>query len=227
MTETPESPLGSEPAAAGTPAAAPSRSQRDEPLHGRARSRRRLVVLGVVGGLVLVGGGVTAAVLASREPTAPVTPPAVTITNPVPTPGAAPVPREESTPLVAALPDTVLQWAFAGVADEEGARGALETYRVSYVDGAGGEVVLHLTQLRDAAAAGEAAGRFASAFAEATPDGTAQTLPVIIGGQQTSEATVRTSPTATGAATWVNGTVAFHAEGPADAVENFFRAFPL
>ena len=48
-----------------------------------------------------------------------------------------------------------------------------------------------------------------------------------IGGAQTSEATIRTVPSGTGAATWVNGTVAFHAEGPADGIEDFFRAFPL
>lgn len=244
MTETPESPQSPEPAAASADGArvegvtpshdAPAHDalqhdapQHDAPQHGRGGGRRRWVVLGVVGGLVLVGGGATAAVLASREPTAPVTPPAVTITNPVPTPAAAPAAREESTALVAALPDAVLQWAFAGVVQEEGPRGALETYRVTYTDGAAGEVVLRVTQMRDAAAAGEVAGRLAGAFAEATPDGAALQLPVMVGGQAASEATVRTSPTAAGAATWVNGTVALHAEGPSDSIEDFFRAFPM
>lgn len=197
------------------------------PEHGRSRPRRRGLVLGIVGAVVLVGGGVTAAVLANREPTAPVTPPAVTITNPVPTAAVAPAPREEPTPLVAALPDTVLQWAFAGVEDAEGPGDALESYRVTYTDGAGGDVVLEVTQLRDADAARATAGARAGAFAEATPDGTATLLPVVIGGAQTSEATIRAVPSGTGGATWVNGTVAFHAEGPADGIEDFFRAFPL
>ena len=132
-----------EPTGAPEPAEPTGSAGGATPEHARQRPRRRGLVLGIVGAIVLVAAGVTAAVLATREPTAPVTPPAVTITNPVPTPAATPVEREESTPLVAALPDTVLQWAYAGIEEEKGQRGALETYRVTYVDGAGGKVALH------------------------------------------------------------------------------------
>lgn len=198
-----------------------------KPERARQGFRRRGLVLGIVGAVVLVAGGVTAAVLATREPTAPVTPPAVTITNPVPTAAATPAAREESTALVAALPDTVLQWAFAGIEEEKGQRGALESYRATYSDGAGAEVVLHVTQLRDAKAAAGSAAALADAFAKSRPEATATTLPVTIGGEPKGEATIRTAAPELGAATWVNGTVAFHAEGPADVIEDFFRAFPL
>lgn len=230
------SPVPSGPGAAssapgGAPSAASpatSRAQATELRRAERPRRRTGWIVGGVVGAVVVAGGVVAAALMNQDESQPV-PPAVTITNPVPTAAVAPAERTVSTPLLALVPDTVLQWALAGIEEDAAVLampGNLEANRVSYTDGAGGTLVVSVSQFRDAAQAGAVAADLATADQAALADGASETLPVVVQGQQVGEATARTSADV-GTVVWTNGTAVLRVEGPAGEVTKFFRAFSL
>ena len=114
-----------------------------------APTRRRKAWLIALIAVVVVAAGILVAVLLTREQ--PVPDPVVLdpipgeiVTAPVPTPEIAPVERDKSTAILAAVPDTVLRWAVVSqtpndLAAEQGVAGTtklpLEAYTLAYSDG--------------------------------------------------------------------------------------------
>lgn len=201
---------------------------------GPTTSRRRVVW--VVGGLlvllVVVGLVVWAIVRGGDEPRAePTTPPAVTITNPLPTPEVTPIATEPGSPLFDLLPGTVLQFALSATAPEEPGLvpwtdGALEVHRLTYADVEGHEVLVVVSQWETVEDAEDARAAADAAAAEQLPDAVATTDPVMVGEATTGAATTRAGDP-TGVTTWSNGTAVLSVEGPADAVRDVFLAFPI
>lgn len=212
----------------------PQSRERSEAAGPRVRPGRRAwwIAGGLVVLLVVVGVVVWVVTGGSEEPAAePTTPPAVTITNPLPTPEVSPMAKEPGTPLYDLLPTAVLQFALsATTAEEPGLApwtdGALEVHRLTYVDAAGTELIVVATQWEtpeDAEAARAAAD---AAVAAELPDAVATTDPVQVGEVQTGTATTRAGDP-TGVVTWSNGTAVLRAEGPAEVVRDVFLAFPI
>ena len=207
----------------------------DQHRDGAPATRRRRVVW-VVGGLlvllVVVGLVVWALVRGDDEPRAePTTPPAVTITNPLPTPEVTPIAKEPGSPLFDLLPGTVLQFALSATAAEEPGlvpwtEGALEVHRLTYADAEGHEVLVVVTQWETAEDAESARAAADAVAAEQLPDAVATTDPVVVGEATTGSATTRAGDP-TGVATWSNGTAVISVEGPADVVRDVFLAFPI
>lgn len=205
-----------------------------------APSRKRTILIAsVVAGVVVLGGvaAALAGVFGGSEPVA--TPSPSTITLPSPTPTIDPVARQPISPFADALPDSVLSYALAGVAEHPPliAAGALEAYKLDYSDGGTGTVTLYAAQWETAE---EAVAAYSTVLpspaavdgAAATPDATATAAPpesgtVEVGGQPVGSWTVVTAPDGTGTATWTNGTALFQAVGAADVVADFYAAFPL
>ena len=199
------------------------------PTHARPRQgRRRTLWIGLAVAVVLVAAVVVAVVLTQRgEPVAaPTTPPPVTITNPLPTPVGTPAEREKETPLQQALPDAVLQWTVASQERTTLAADPLESYRLTYTDGVGGTVTVDVVQTRTVEDAVAASTQPAEGAEAPSAGSTVVELPVRAGTVEVGTASVATGGEV-GLATWTNGTTAFRATGPGDAIENFFLAFPL
>ncbi|MDR2722589.1 MAG: hypothetical protein LBB54_02490 [Cellulomonadaceae bacterium] len=193
--------------------------------------RRRLVVFGAAGTLVIAVAAVTAFAwpgFARPEP-APV--PTITVTPTPPTPTHTPSPRSgEQTSLTDALPDSVLQYVQVGMTtlDKWQDDGAVEAWTVTYADGAessASTIVVEVGQWRQ--------GEAAQAFLTDQLDGTSgQTGDVSVGGTVVGAYTLiapqgTDSPTAQGELWWRNDTVVFRASGPASALQAFFSAYPL
>lgn len=199
-----------------------------------ARPRRRAwwIAGGLVLLLVVVAVVVWAVAGGSEEPAAePTTPPAVTITNPLPTPEVSPVAKEPGTPLYDLMPATVLQFALSATSAEDPGLapwtdGALEVHRLTYVDAEGTELIVVATQWETAEAAEAARAAADAAVAAELPDAVATTDPVQVGEVQTGTATTRAGDP-TGVVTWSNGTAVLRAEGPAGTVRDVFLAFPI
>lgn len=182
--------------------------------------------------LVVAGAVVWAVTRGGEEPAAePTTPPAVTITNPLPTPEVSPVAKEPGTPLYDLLPSTVLQFALSAASAEDPGLapwtgGALEVHRLTYVAADGTELIVVATQWETPEDAEAARAAVDAAVATELPDAVATNDPVQVGEVQTGTATTRAGDP-TGVVTWSNGTAVLRAEGPADTVRDVFLAFPI
>lgn len=216
------------PAADDPATAAAVTAPRDGSAHAQPRRRARgLWIAGGAAVLTVVAVVVAIVVTQRDEPVAaPTTPPAVTITNPLPTPVGTPAAREAKTPLQKALPDSVLQWTVVTQERTKVAKKPLESYRLTYTDGAGGTVVVDVVQTRTVEAAAKAAQKPADGDTAPSEGSTVTELPVRVGDDEVGTASVATGGEV-GLATWTNGTTAFRATGPGAAIENFFLAFPL
>ncbi len=229
-----ESPAEPTPGAPAEPTARTGRRTQPEADGASARRGRRAwwIAAGLVVLLVVVGGVVWAVAGGDEEPVAePTTPPAVTITNPLPTPEVSPVAKEPGTPLYDLMPTTVLQFALSATTTEEPGLapwtdGALEVHRLAYVDADGTELIVVATQWETAQEAETARAAADAAVAAELPDAVATTDPVLVGEAQTGTATTRAGDP-TGVVTWSNGTAVLRAEGPADVVRDVFLAFPI
>jgi hypothetical protein len=224
---------------------------------GRGGGRRRppLWLLILIG--VLVVGAVVAVVLmlTNRAQEQEALDPE-TITLAVPTPTVDPIAREEGTAFQGVLPSTVLAFALTEIVEHEPflTSGAVESWRLTYTDGADG-IVVYAGQWPDAtgpeatfdqmlAANPAEAGATEptedaeeSDDAEEGEDATATTEPapalereegvVEVDGQQVGRFLFVPRPDGTGTIYWTNTTVFIQVDGPADVLRDVFAAYPL
>lgn len=193
-----------------------------------ARPSRRTVVLIAIAAVAVVG--VVVAILLTRGGAAeePAAPPAETITNPLPTPAVEPIDKGSGSAFFDLLPTSVLQFALSELAPDDGdeVAQAVEAHTLTYDDGGGTTVVVRASQWRTAAAAEEAAEAFGTAAREAEPDGEVGERPVEAGGEEVGHLTAVVGESE-GRAVWTNGTAVLDVVGPAAAIEDFVRAFPI
>nr|BFF19149.1 hypothetical protein GCM10025730_26700 [Promicromonospora thailandica] len=189
--------------------------------------RRRLVVLVglllVVLAAVLVGGFVWPGFWRAASTPEPV--PTVTVTAPAPTPTVKAMERaEDETAFQKALPSSVLQYALGSLeaAKEAKEQGALEAWDAGYADGGPGEVTLRAGQWATADEAATAATAWTKAAGEADKEGD-----VKVGNKVVGRYAIVPGDAGTAVVVWQNGTAVLQATGPADAMEDFYAAFPL
>jgi hypothetical protein len=249
-TQRPAQPPTRPPTADGTsepagPGAEIASADRDRP--------RWLLPVAIIGGLLLVAGVIAGVIAANSEDEPAAAPlPAETIVVPSPSPTVEPVAREVTTAFATALPATVLQYALVSSAIDANwvDAGALEAYLESYADGSGGAFTVHAGQWEtpeDAAAFYAArvaelpvmqpADATGTEGAETPVPGKTEPVPardalpqagdVRVDGEKVGTYTVVDKGDGTGVAVWRNATTVFHAEGPAQDVLNFYRAFPM
>ncbi|RPF23027.1 hypothetical protein [Myceligenerans xiligouense] len=189
--------------------------------------RRRRVVVGVLALLVLVAllgfmGLVWPGLLHAEEPE-PV--PTVTVTAPAPTPAVKSMQRPEGeTAFQGALPSAVLQFALTDLTETEAAEEseATEGWKAAYTDGTDLRVVVTATQWPSADEARSSADALTKAAGKAEASGDVKVGDDVVGQYALTRADAgrRTM-------TWRNGTAVLQAVGPADVIEEFYRAFPL
>lgn len=203
--------------------ARPAAGSSDAP-PGGGRTRRWLV--GPAAALVLAAV-VVLTVLQLERPDPGPAPAPTTITLPVPTPAIDPVERDTSTPLLTALPGTVLGYAVVDqVADVPlSGLGALEAWQLTY-SGADEPVVLHVGQW---ATPEEAAAAMAAVVGSVDPSTVTvnREETVLAGGSPAGTLVIRTADGGAAQAMWTNGTVLFVADGPPTSVDDFYDAYPL
>ncbi|PZR52669.1 hypothetical protein DNL40_11220 [Xylanimonas oleitrophica] len=191
--------------------------------------RRRIVVATVMGTVVLLVAALTAFVWPGYGVPEPEPTPTVTTTAPPPTPTIEPAPREgEQTDLTGALPDTVLAFVQRGLVDNapwHDDHGAVESWRVTYTDGEGGdatEVVLTVGQWSEESDATSFYDAQAKAAGRPLKGGTVQ-----VDGEDVGSYSVTAEDDGEGVIWWRNGTVVIQVVGPAEVVEDFYSAYPL
>lgn len=186
--------------------------------------RRRRIVASAIAGVIVLAVVALVIFLSTRGEPDPIVLdpiPGETITAPVPTPAVAPVERDTSTALLAALPNAVLQWSVAAQAgaDEVRALGALEAHTLTYTDGSA-----QLTVLTAQWRTPEAAQAYvASLGLEGTP---IREEDVLVGGQATGRMAVY-SGEAADTVVWTNGNTSFFVTAPVGAGATFYDAFGL
>jgi len=192
-----------------------------------------LVVAAIVVGIVVSRhhGGTTAA----TQPAPVVT----TVTAPVPTPTVQPSARATGSAFTAALPASVLQYAYVSStpATDWLAAGALEAWTDTYSDGGTGKLTVQAGQFPTADAAKAFAATLTAALPTAAPSPAATaatgapTLPktgqVSAGGTVTGSYTIVDGGDGTGIAVWSNGTGVFRLVAPLADVVNAYGAYPL
>jgi len=198
-----------------------------------------LVVAAIVVGIVVSRhhGGTTAA----TQPAPVVT----TVTAPVPTPTVQPSARATGSAFTAALPASVLQYAYVSStpATDWLAAGALEAWTDTYSDGGTGKLTVQAGQFPTADAAKAFAATLTAALPTAAPSPAvtaaasatgatgAPTLPktgqVSAGGTVTGSYTIVDGGDGTGIAVWSNGTGVFRLVAPLADVVNAYGAYPL
>ncbi len=212
------------------------------PQHGRGGGGRSgwllpvaLAVAVVVVAAVVVGVVVSRPHEAATAATAPA-PVVTTVTLPVPTPTVQPSARATRTAFTAALPATVLQYAYVSSqpASDWLAGGALEAWTDTYSDGGTGTLTVQAAQFPTAAAATAFAATLTAALPTAAPSPAATggpTLPKT--GQVTAAGAVAGSYTivdggkGTGVAVWTNGTAVFRMVAPLADIVNAYGAYPV
>lgn len=168
---------------------------------------------------VLVAAAITLAVIQNAQNQDPIV--VVTTTRPAPQPTPPePVERDTSTPLLAALPDTVGAYAVNDQRTSEAMPEALEAWQLTYVS-ADDELVLDVGQwptADDAQAAVDALldGRQTEESADVMVDGDVVGTVVTIAADDGTERTI-----------WSNATVVFVVSGPEGATYPFYLAYPL
>ncbi|WP_189668454.1 hypothetical protein [Promicromonospora soli] len=193
------------------------------------RRRRLVVIVGtlvIVLAVLLVGGFAWPGFWRSEAPPPQPQPvPTVTVTAPVPTPTVKAVDRSgDESAFQKALPSAVLQFALGSLAEakEPKGQGALEAWNAEYTDGGSGEVALVAGQWATEDEAGEAAAAWTSAAGEAEREGD-----VKVGKKVVGQYAIVPAKGGKAVVVWQNGTAVLRATGPADAMEDFYAAFPL
>ena len=152
-------------------------------------------------------------------------PPTVTVTQPAPTATAEPAALPAgATAFLKAMPGTVGPWARAS-AKSAGAGAAIEGWSVTYAGPYGGAdttVVVRAGQYDTAAQAADAAAGAVAQAGDATGTGD-----VVVGGKKAGTYAVVPGSDGNAQVVWSNGTAAFIASGPEDAVRAFYAAFPM
>lgn len=193
----------------------------------RKPSRRTIVLIAIAAVVVIA---VVVAILLTRGGGSeePVTPPAETITNPLPTPAVDPIDKESGSAFFDLLPTSVLQFALSEFAPDDGdeVAQALEAHTLTYDDGSGATVVVRASQWRTVGAAEDAAEAFAATAREAEPDGAVSERVVEADGEEVGHLTLVVGETE-GRAVWTNGTAVLDVVGPADEIEDVVKAFPV
>ena len=182
-------------------------------------SRRRILVLGgAVAVLVVVA--VTLLLTQQRGPSEPITVVTTTVAVPAPTPEQDPIERDTSTELLAALPDTVLQYAVSEQIESERMLelDALEGWRLTYAS-ADDAVVLSVGQWPTTEEATEAA---AALLEDATPIDEGD---VLVDGEPVGTFTTSAADDATERTIWTNSTVVFVVRGATGTTHTFYDAF--
>lgn len=189
--------------------------------------RRRRIVVGVLAMLVVLlvlifAGLVWPGFLQAEEPE-PV--PTVTVTAPAPTPAVKSMQRPDGeTAFQKALPSAVLQFALTDMAETDAAdeSDATEGWKATYTDGADLKVVVTTTQWPSADEAKASSDALTEAAGEAKESGEVKVGDDVVGRYALSRVDdgKRTM-------TWRNGTAVLQATGPAEAINEFYRAFPL
>ncbi|MFD2026731.1 hypothetical protein [Promicromonospora aerolata] len=190
--------------------------------------RRRLVavagLLVIVLAVVLVGGFVWPGFWRAEAAPQPV--PTVTVTAAPPTPTVKAMDRNgDETAFQKALPSTVLQFALGSFAEAKKVKeelGALEVWDAEYSDGGSGEVALRAGQWATSDEAADAAAAWTTAAGEPDREGD-----VKVGKKVVGQYAVVPAKNGSAVVVWQNGTAVLQATGPADAMEDFYAAFPL
>ena len=190
--------------------------------------RRRIVVASLAGALVLLVALGTAFLWPGFAVPEPLPTPTTTVTAEPPTATIEPAPRTgEQTALTQAVPDVArefVQQSFANHPGWEEEHGAVEAWTFTFADaeGAGATTIdLLVRQWPDA----DQARSFHDAQVRAA-GATIRGGEVTVGGDAVG--TYAISGTADAAVMWWrNGTVVLRAEGPQEALEAFYTAFPL
>ncbi|MBL0886847.1 hypothetical protein [Myceligenerans indicum] len=195
--------------------------------HSPAVYRRRRLVVGVLAVLVLVlllgfSGLVWPGFLHAQEPE-PV--PTVTVTAPVPTPAVKSMQRPDGeTAFQEALPSAVLQFALTDMVKTDAAEesDATEGWKATYTDGGDLRVRVTATQWSSAEEATTSAEALTKAAGKAAKSGDVKVGDDVVGRYALTreDAGERTM-------IWRNGTAVLQADGPAEVIEEFYRAFPL
>lgn len=197
------------------------------------------MIVGIVVGVLVLGGVVTALVLTMNRSSTPAATVTSTTQLPSPTPTVAPAAREKGSAFLDALPSSVLQYAWASVAADQAWRtsGALEAYDVTYTDGGSGTVLVRAGQWRTAAEVTAfqttLTGQLATKAGSPTAGSTASTGPatstgdVTVGGVKVGTWTIVPQSDGAGTVVWSNGTTLFEANGPASELADLYAAFPL
>ncbi|MFC8799726.1 hypothetical protein ACFT1B_34715 [Streptomyces griseoincarnatus] len=191
------------------------------------RRRRLVVVVGLLVTLlavVLVAGFAWPGFWRSSE-TEPQPVPTVTVTAPAPTPTVKAMERAgDETAFQKALPSAVLQFALGTLskAEEPKQQGALEAWNAEYSDGGSGEVALVAGQWATSDEAATAAAAWTQAAGEADREGD-----VKVGKKVVGQYAIVPAKGGKAVVVWQNGTAVMQATGPADAMEDFYAAFPL
>lgn len=210
------------------------------PQHGRGEGRPAWVLPVALGAAVVVVAGIVAGVLLTRDGSAAPAPTPTTVVTtivaPVPTPTVAPSERATTTAFTAALPPSVLQYAYASSqpATDWQAAGALEAWVDTYGDGGAGTLTVQAGQFATADEATAFAATLVAALPSAAPSPAAtdapalpQTGQVVAGGTTVGGYTIVDGGDGTGIAVWSNGTAVFRLVAPLADVVNAYRAFPL
>jgi hypothetical protein len=213
------------------------------PQHGRAEGARPAwLIPAAIGVAVLIVAGIVVGVLLSRHdevaaaaPTAPA-PIVTTVLLPVPTPDIAPSARASTTPFTAALPASVLQYAFAASqqAPDWLAAGALEAWSDSYTDGGAGKLTVQAGQWPTVDEAKAFAATLTAALPSAVPSPAATGGPalprsgsVVVSGTAAGSFSIADGGDGTGVAVWTNGSAVFRMVAPLADIVNAYGAFPL
>ena len=214
--------------------------------------RRRRIAVGGIAGLILLSVTLLTAFVwpgFADRPTA--TPTEATTTAQPPMPTITPAPRVgEQTALVAALPDRVhgfVQSEIIGLASDDAAQDALESWRVNYRDGdtpGANSIVVEVHQFAADTAAESFLAAQTSDFAEPLAHGdvlvgeiptglyalfadAGDTELAVTGETGASTPAVDANSTTPGVLIWRNGTVVITARGPINLMPQFYTGFPL
>lgn len=212
------------------------------PQHGRGEGGRpRWLLPAALGAAVVVVAAVVVGIILSQPGSTPVaaTQPAPVVTTvhlPVPTPAVHPSARATGTAFTAALPASVLQYAY-GSSQPAGdwlAAGALEASADTYTDGGSGKLTVQAGQFPTAEAATAFAATLTAALPTAAPTPAATgapTLPktgqVAVAGTVSGSYTIVDGGDGTGIAVWTNGTAVFRLVAPLTDIVNAYGAYPL
>jgi len=183
------------------------------------RKRRIVIAAAAVGVLVVVL--VALALTRGSGQVDPIT--VVTITEEAvsPSPQTAPIERDTSTPLLEALPGTVLAYAVSEQTESEQmlAAHALEGWTLTYAD-ADASIVLKVGQWPDGK---EAKAAWDALIADAEPTASGD----VVVGDDTVGGVVTVVDGEVERTIWRNRTAVFVAQGPVGATQAFFAGFPF
>jgi hypothetical protein len=144
--------------------------------------------------------------------------------------------RATTSAFTAALPASVLQYAYASTqpATDWQAAGALEAGTDTYTDGGTGKLTVEAGQFPTTDAATAFAGTLVAALPTTAPSPAASGAPalpktgqVAPGGTVSGSYTIVDGGKGTGVAVWTNGTTVFRLVAPLPDILNAYAAYPL